>query len=385
MNAIALSAGSGGGISVSVSPTTISLTPSQTQQFTAAVTGTTNQTVAWSLSPLTGSITSGGLYTAPSSITTQQMVTVTATSAADMTKSASATVTLNPIGSGSWSYVQEGYAWCGLNSNSPTGEYCDPGNVPSLPCSVAATSNVNCTLQLGANVTAGDTLVIWVFTLNGAATYLTSICPSTYPGGVCTGSNLPLVKCSVTPGVNPGCTNTVVGGNLQLDAGYVLSAPAGLGSSFTCTVTNPGGYWLACWIFEVHWSGSGGVTFATSGNAMPSYSVGSTSTTCNLNLSGFPFGCQGLAFPGLPANGTNYFAYQLNYSGCSDAGPPPYNTTMTAPYVGGPNSDEGSVLNATAAQLAVAPYWSIVASRMPPACYQSTDYLPEIGLVFLGH
>jgi hypothetical protein len=84
------------GIDVSVSPTTASLSANQSQQFTATVTNTSNTAVTWSLSPTVGSISSTGLYTAPASIGSQQTVTVTATSVADSTKSASAIVTLSP-------------------------------------------------------------------------------------------------------------------------------------------------------------------------------------------------------------------------------------------------------------------------------------------------
>jgi hypothetical protein len=52
--------------------------------------------VTWSLTPNVGAISTAGLYTAPSSITSTQTVTVTATSAADTTKSGTAAVTLNP-------------------------------------------------------------------------------------------------------------------------------------------------------------------------------------------------------------------------------------------------------------------------------------------------
>ena len=84
-------------VAVSVTPTTATLYPSQTQQFTAAVTYATNTSVTWSLGPGgAGTISTGGLYTAPSTITSQQTVTVTATSVADPTKSASATITLMP-------------------------------------------------------------------------------------------------------------------------------------------------------------------------------------------------------------------------------------------------------------------------------------------------
>ena len=77
-------------VAITVSPTSASLLTGGTQQFTATVTGSSNTTVTWSATG--GSLSSGGLYTAPSSAGT---FTVTATSMADSTKSASATVTVS--------------------------------------------------------------------------------------------------------------------------------------------------------------------------------------------------------------------------------------------------------------------------------------------------
>lgn len=91
----------GASISVSVSPSSVTLGPGGSQQFTASVSGTSNTAVTWSLSSSTGKISSTGLYTAPSSISQQQTVTVRATSVADTTKFATAVVTLNPPGSSS--------------------------------------------------------------------------------------------------------------------------------------------------------------------------------------------------------------------------------------------------------------------------------------------
>jgi hypothetical protein len=82
-------------VSVSVSPTSVSLTPSQSQQFSASLSGTTNPNVTWSMSPSVGSL-GNGLYQAPATISSQQTVTVTATSLADSTKTGSATITLVP-------------------------------------------------------------------------------------------------------------------------------------------------------------------------------------------------------------------------------------------------------------------------------------------------
>lgn len=80
-------------ITVSVSPQAVSVPASQSQPFTATVTGTTNTAVTWSVIG-GGTITSTGMYTAPSTVPNPPQVTVTATSQADRTKSGSATVTV---------------------------------------------------------------------------------------------------------------------------------------------------------------------------------------------------------------------------------------------------------------------------------------------------
>jgi len=83
---------------VVVMPPVASLYPGGAQQFTptlniAASTGTVN----WSATPPgVGTISSSGLYTAPSQITAQQVVTVTATNATDQSQSGSASVILYP-------------------------------------------------------------------------------------------------------------------------------------------------------------------------------------------------------------------------------------------------------------------------------------------------
>ncbi|MGB0065347.1 MAG: DUF2341 domain-containing protein, partial [Terracidiphilus sp.] len=84
-------------ISVVVSPSSVTLNENQTQQFTAMTANSSNPAVIWSISPAgLGTIDQTGAYNAPSSITTQQTVVVTATSVTDPTKSASAMITLSP-------------------------------------------------------------------------------------------------------------------------------------------------------------------------------------------------------------------------------------------------------------------------------------------------
>jgi hypothetical protein len=52
-------------VSVSMSPSSVNLLAGGSQQFSAAVLGSANTNVTWSLSPVIGSITAAGLYTAP--------------------------------------------------------------------------------------------------------------------------------------------------------------------------------------------------------------------------------------------------------------------------------------------------------------------------------
>ncbi len=79
-------------ISVSVSPTTATVASGGTEQFSAQVTNTSNTAVTWSAT--SGTVSTIGLFTAPT-VTATKTVTITATSVADNTKSASAMVTVN--------------------------------------------------------------------------------------------------------------------------------------------------------------------------------------------------------------------------------------------------------------------------------------------------
>jgi predicted small secreted protein len=85
---------------VAVAPADSSTLVGTSVQFTATVTGTTNTAVAWYVngvaggSSTVGTISSSGLYVAPSSVPSIPTVVVTATSQADNSQSASTTLTL---------------------------------------------------------------------------------------------------------------------------------------------------------------------------------------------------------------------------------------------------------------------------------------------------
>lgn len=97
-------------IKITISPTTGSILVAQTVQFIAGVINSPNRAVAWSLSgagcggDACGTVSDDGLFTAPASVSGRLDVTVTATSMADRSKSASAAVTV-------WQPDQIEWAW----------------------------------------------------------------------------------------------------------------------------------------------------------------------------------------------------------------------------------------------------------------------------------
>ncbi len=81
---------------IALTPRSVSLAQFQTQPFTATVSGASNIAVTWALSPNVGSLSVAGVYTAPAPVQTAQTVSVTATSVADPSVSATSSVTLLP-------------------------------------------------------------------------------------------------------------------------------------------------------------------------------------------------------------------------------------------------------------------------------------------------
>jgi Big-like domain-containing protein len=87
-------------IAVTVSPKAVNVQAGTTKQFSATVQGSSNANVTWSVSGSgcsgnsCGTINSGGLYTAPTTIPVPPTVTITATSVADPARSDAVTVTV---------------------------------------------------------------------------------------------------------------------------------------------------------------------------------------------------------------------------------------------------------------------------------------------------
>jgi len=84
-------------IVVSVSPSTVTITRGQSQQFTATVTGTSNDTVTWAVTGGNGdsSINSTGLLSVSITEEPDTILTVSATSVADTSKKGTAAATVS--------------------------------------------------------------------------------------------------------------------------------------------------------------------------------------------------------------------------------------------------------------------------------------------------
>jgi N-acetylneuraminic acid mutarotase len=99
-------------VTINVSPDSARVLVGQTAQFTANVFGAMNKSVIWSLSgsgcsgAACGTVDSDGLYTAPAGLAASPLaVTVRATSKADTSKSAGATVTVFQPGAAEWTWI----------------------------------------------------------------------------------------------------------------------------------------------------------------------------------------------------------------------------------------------------------------------------------------
>lgn len=180
---------SAAGVAVTISPTTASVAGGATQQFTAMVTGSTNTAVTWQVNgtaggdAIVGTISTTGLYTAPTVLPSTTTVAVTAVSQADTTMSAVAsvtltapavTITLSPTSAtlaagatqqftptvtvtGSTNMAVTWSIFGGpnpaLGTISATGLYTAPLSPPKESITVVATSQANTTFTASAPVT----------------------------------------------------------------------------------------------------------------------------------------------------------------------------------------------------------------------------------------
>lgn len=177
-------------LAVSVAPESVSLFVGQSQQFAAHVLNDGSSSgVTWSMTPQAGTVSQGGLYTAPASISQSQVINVTATSVADPAKSATVTVRLTPVsvfvtpgvitlyqsqtqqfsatvssGSVTWTLIPP------AGTISSTGLYTAPATISSpLNVTVRATSSLDPTRTANALATIRPTQAVTVTPVSSEA------------------------------------------------------------------------------------------------------------------------------------------------------------------------------------------------------------------------
>ena len=185
-------------IAVTVSPAAVTVNPGMQQVFSAAVTGTSNTAIDWYVTgsgcflATCGSISSGGVYTAPAAIPNPPVVSVTAISEADFSKQSSAQVTLAPtvgvavvpasvqllignqqqfsaqvVGTSNsvvnWSVAGPGCSGAACGTVTTSGLYTAPATAPTpATVVVAATAAADSTKTGGAQVTVVSSISVTV-------------------------------------------------------------------------------------------------------------------------------------------------------------------------------------------------------------------------------
>ncbi len=220
---------------ITLSPTFVSLSAGGTQQFTATVSGTTNTAVTWSATG--GSISSGGLYTAPSTAGTY---TVQATSVADNTKSASATVAVS--------------AAVVTISISPTSASLATGGTQQFTATVSGTTNTAVTWSVtGGSISSGG-----LYTAPSTAGTYTVQATSVADNTKSASATVAVSAAVVTISISPTSVSLATGGTQQ----------------FTATVSGNSNT-------AVTWSATGGTISAsglyTASSTAGSYAVKATS------------------------------------------------------------------------------------------------------------
>ena len=248
---MSLTVGAGSGsVAVSVSPKSATVTSGGSQSFTAYVTGTSNTAVTWTASA--GTISTAGLFTAPT-VSATTSVSVTATSVADTTKHASATVSVTASTGSSLTITTTslpggttGSAYgAALSASGGTSPYTWSVSAGSLPAGISLNSTG---LLAGTPTSVGSSSFTVKVTDSASATATQglSLTVSSSSGGTFDGpAELPRVYVQSllanTPA--PGTTITLpAGGNLQnalnaANCGDTVSIQAG--ASFSGKFTLP--------------------------------------------------------------------------------------------------------------------------------------------------
>ena len=249
-------------VGITVSPNSAQLGVGAQQQFTATVTGTSNQAVVWSVNGYScagsacGTITSGGRYTAPSVLPNPAIIFVTATSQADPTKSNTATVTMvtaiavsisptsaqvdvngyqqftakvtgTAIGGVTWSVSGSGCSGIACGSVSSTGLYRAPANAPS-PATIRVTATSIADSQASASATV--TIIVPITVTISPTDAILTVGDRLQFGSTVSGTANRAVSWSIS---GPGCSGSACG---AISSNGLYTAPATVPSQTTVIV-----------------------------------------------------------------------------------------------------------------------------------------------------
>jgi hypothetical protein len=274
-------------ISVVISPTTALVIVGAQRQFQAIVSGSTNGAIAWTVSgtgcagSACGTVTSAGLYTAPGTVPTPSIVKVTATSQAETSRSASATVTIIPTNNsklhGQYAALFKGFDRAGVFEAAASFVADGNGNITSGVEDVNRTSGPQTGLALsGTYQVGGDnrgTLTLknklgtfaYAFALNGTAKSgsliesdnsgisgsgvieiqdPTSFDPSVFAGGYVTsltGTDAQGGRIAAVGSIFPSGAGTISGSSLDVnDAGDLMPTFATFSGTYDVDATGRG-------------------------------------------------------------------------------------------------------------------------------------------------
>lgn len=278
--------GSGGSgtptVSITISPTTATVSSGGTQQFQATVTGSSNTSVQWKVnnvvggSAQNGTISSGGLYTAPTTDVSLQ-VTVTAVSNADPTKSANATVTVTPVVT-----PPPPPPPTITVTISPTTATVAEGGTQQFAATVTGTTNTAVTWSVdgvnGGNNTVGTVSTDGLYTAPAAAGGHTVTATSVADPTKSASASVAVITMTISPqstSLTPFGTRqftATVGGSGNDGVTWLVDGVAG-GNNAVGTIT-AAGYYTAP-------SGTGSHTVSAQAVVLPSYTVNASVSVIN--------------------------------------------------------------------------------------------------------
>jgi len=243
-NTATLNVSGAAAVALSLSPNSATVSAGATQPFTPTVTGSSNTSVTWTLSgagcsgAACGTISAGGLYTAPASVPSPATLSVTVISVADPTKSASASVTLVA-------------AAAVLLSISPTSASVAANSTDSFTATLTGTTNTGVAWSLtGAGCSGASCGSLATSSLT--AVYTAPLVPPSPPSVTVvltsmadpskTASAIVTILSAVVVTVTPASTSVVTGSAQQFNASVVGT----LNTAVTWSVEGTGCSGAAC-------------------------------------------------------------------------------------------------------------------------------------------